>query len=187
MAQDSQNQHQPGTPDSVRCPRLARRQTGRSQESVQRHGYKSSDCPVSHQRPRPKSSAMNSSLSGNGKGVATIIHRTVRWCTGLSGEPTALAANGQPRNQRATRGPLQRSVGHTGLSGLHRKVSGAPTRHEAQRSAAPDMEGNCAPDMFCSCPVVHRTVRCTTRQKARFDFQVDLQRLLAALGLLKVA
>jgi hypothetical protein len=26
MAQDSQNQHQPGTPDSVRCPRLARRE-----------------------------------------------------------------------------------------------------------------------------------------------------------------
>jgi hypothetical protein len=30
---------------------------------------------------------------------------------------------------------------------------------------------------------VHRTVRCTTRQKARIAFLLDLQRLLAALGL----
>jgi hypothetical protein len=31
--------------------------------------------------------------------------------------------------------------------------------------------------------IVHRTVWCTTRQKARIAFQVDLQRILAALGL----
>jgi hypothetical protein len=37
--------------------------------------------------------------------------------TGLSGEPTAPAANGRPRDQRATRGPLQRSAGCTGMSG----------------------------------------------------------------------
>jgi hypothetical protein len=30
---------------------------------------------------------------------------------------------------------------------------------------------------------VHGTVRCATRQKARIAFQVDLQRLLAVLGL----
>jgi hypothetical protein len=33
------------------------------------------------------------------------------------------------------------------------------------------------------CPVHHRTVRYATRQKARIAFQMDLQRLLAALGL----
>jgi hypothetical protein len=33
-----------------------------------------------------------------------IIHRTVRWCTGLSGEPTVASANGRLRNLRATRG-----------------------------------------------------------------------------------
>jgi hypothetical protein len=33
-----------------------------------------------------------------------IIHRTVRWCTGLSGEPTVVCANGRPCNPRATRG-----------------------------------------------------------------------------------
>jgi hypothetical protein len=51
-----------------------------------------------------ESSATNSSLSGKGKGDMAIIHRTVRWCTGLSGEPTAPADNGRPRDQRGTRG-----------------------------------------------------------------------------------
>jgi hypothetical protein len=60
-----------------------------------------------------ESSATNSPLSGNGKGDVAIIHRTVRWCTGLSGEPTVASVNGRPRDQRATRGPCQWSVGHT--------------------------------------------------------------------------
>jgi hypothetical protein len=83
-------------------------------------------------------SAVNWPLLGKEKGDAAKNHRTVRWCTGLSGEPTALAANGRLRNQRATRGPHQRSVGHTELSGVHRTVSGAPTEPVAQRSTAPD-------------------------------------------------
>jgi hypothetical protein len=33
-----------------------------------------------------------------------INHRTVRWCTRLSGEPTVCRANGRPWNPRATRG-----------------------------------------------------------------------------------
>jgi hypothetical protein len=65
----------------------------------------------------------------------------------------------------------------------HRTVSGAPTGPEAQWSVVPNMERDHAPDCYSSCPVVHGTVRCTTRQKARIAFQVDLQRLLAALGL----
>jgi hypothetical protein len=72
------------------------------------------------------------------KGDVAIIHWTVRWCTGLSGESTAPAANGRPRDQRTTRGPRQQSVGHTGLSG-------APTGPEDQQSTAPGMEGNQAP------------------------------------------
>jgi hypothetical protein len=112
----------------------------------------------------------------NRRSCTAINHRTVRWCTGLSGEPTAPAANGRPRDQRATHGQLQRSAGCTG-------VSGAPTSPEEQRSDAPDMEGDCAPDMNSGCPVVRRTVRCTTGQKAGIAFQVGLQRLQAALGL----
>jgi hypothetical protein len=86
----------------------------------------------------------------------TKIHRTVRWCTGLSGEPTVACANGRLRNPRATRGPQQQSLGHTGLSG-------APTDSEDQRSDAPDLEGDRAPDRYSDCPVVHQTVRCTTQ------------------------
>jgi hypothetical protein len=143
LAKLSQHQLGPGTPDSVRCPRLARRQLG---------------------------------TLGKREGDVAINHRTVQWCTGLSGESTAPAANGRPRDQRATRGPHQRSVGHTGLSG-------APTGLEDQRSAAPSLEGNRAPYCYSGCPVVQRTVRCTTRQKARIAYQIDVQRLLAALGL----
>jgi hypothetical protein len=84
-----------------------------------------------------------------------IIHRTVRWFTGLSGEPTVASANGRLRNPRATRGPQQRSVGHTGLSGVHRTVSGAPTDPEDQWLDAPDMEGDRAPDNYSDCPVHH--------------------------------
>jgi hypothetical protein len=55
------------------------------------------DCPVSHprrtRRPREKQ-----------RGDVAIIHRTVRWCTRLSGEPTVACANGRPRNLRVTRG-----------------------------------------------------------------------------------
>jgi hypothetical protein len=59
--------------------------------------------------------------------------------TGLSGAPTAPAANGWQRNHRGTRGPRQRSVGHTELSG------------------SPDKEGDLASDCYCSCPVRHPT------------------------------
>jgi hypothetical protein len=51
---------------------------------------------------------------------------------------------------------------HTGLSGVHRTVPGAPTAPEDQRSDAPEKEGDRAPDSYSDCPVVHRTVRCTT-------------------------
>jgi hypothetical protein len=47
---------------------------------------------------------MNSSFSGNEEGATAKNHRTVRWCTGLSGEPKAPAANGHLHDQRMTRG-----------------------------------------------------------------------------------
>jgi hypothetical protein len=43
-------------------------------------------------------------LSGTERRRTAINHRTVRWCTGLSGEPTVGRANGRPRNPRVTRG-----------------------------------------------------------------------------------
>jgi hypothetical protein len=134
------------------------------------------DCPVSHQRP---GSVLGDELVvlGNSPMAPRLKF------TGLSGEPTASAANGRQRDQRATRGPSQRSLGRTGLSDVHWTVSGVPRGPRAQRSASPEKEGDRAPDRDCSCPMVHRTVRCATRQKARIAFQMDLQRLLAVLGL----
>jgi hypothetical protein len=41
---------------------------------------------------------------GKSQRRTAIIHRTVRWCTGLSGEPTVGWANSRPRNPRMTRG-----------------------------------------------------------------------------------
>jgi hypothetical protein len=136
-------------------------------------------------RPAPA----NWPLSGKLWRRTNIIHQTVRWCTGLSGEPTATSATvGRSiRGQRvAQANGWQGAPGCpvcTRLSGVHRTVSGAPTSPKLQRLATPGMEENRAPDMNSGCPVVHRTVRCATRQKARFAFQECLQRLLATLGL----
>jgi hypothetical protein len=44
------------------------------------------DCPMSLQRPRPSTSATNSSLLRKGESTAAKNHRNVRWCIGLSGE-----------------------------------------------------------------------------------------------------
>jgi hypothetical protein len=56
--------------------------------------------------------------------VALGKRRKAPWLkiTGLSGEPKALAANGRLRNPRATRGPRQRSVGHTGQCSVRQPV-----------------------------------------------------------------
>jgi hypothetical protein len=71
------------------------------------------DCPVVH---RTVSSGAPDSvrcarlalvkrlLSGIRRRHTAIIHRTVWWCTGLSGEPTVDCANGRSRNPRVKRG-----------------------------------------------------------------------------------
>jgi hypothetical protein len=86
-----------------------------------------------------------------------IIHWTVRWCTGLSGEPTVPA----PTVVRAINA---RHVARSNGRLVHRTVSGAPNDSEEQRSAAPDFEGVRAPDMLHwlsggapDCPVRHST------------------------------
>jgi hypothetical protein len=117
------------------------------------YGYKSPDCPV--------------------------VHRTVRWCTGLSGEPTVSRANGRPRNPRATRGRANGQKGapdclvYTGQCPVHQRLGICNGWLRQIRKE------------ICTgqCPVVHRTVRCARRQKARIAFLKCSQRLLAALGL----
>jgi hypothetical protein len=115
-----------GAPDSVRCARLPRRELPALGNLPTAYGYNSPDCPV---------------------------------CTGLSGEPTVGWANGRPRNLRRTRGRANGRKGGTGLSGVHRTVrcaNGSQIFNSQQRSTAPIMEINRAPDSVrCApdCPV----------------------------------
>jgi hypothetical protein len=104
--------------------------------------------------------------------------------TGLSGgAPDCPVSQRSAAQSTRDAWPSQRSDGGTGLSGVHRTVSGAPTAPSLQRSAAPIKEGDLHRTMNRGCPVVHRTVRCATRQKARIAFQECLQQFLASLGL----
>jgi hypothetical protein len=48
---------------------------------------------------------------GNRRRRTAKNHQTVRWCTGLSGEPTVASANGRPRNLRAARGRTNGRLG----------------------------------------------------------------------------
>jgi hypothetical protein len=72
-----------------------------------------------------------------------------------------------PTVGRAIRG---RRVAAPTVGSGHRTVSGAPTGPELQRSFVPEKEGDRHRTGYSSCPVVHRTVRCTTRQKASLAF-----------------
>jgi hypothetical protein len=83
-------------------------------------------------------------------------------CTGLSGEPTVGWANGWPRNPRVTRG---RANGHMGAPDSVRCANGSKT-------APVDCAILGRKSGTGRCPVVHRTVRCTTRQKADIAFQM---------------
>jgi hypothetical protein len=117
------------------------------------------DCPVSHPRRTWHSREKQ-------WGDVAIIHWTVRWCTGLSGEPTVACANGRPHNLRTTRGLLQWSAGAPDCPVCtgHRTVSGAPVSPEEQQSDMPILEGDRTPDRLQDlsggapdCPVRHST------------------------------
>jgi hypothetical protein len=110
-------------------------------------------------------------LSGSDQRRTAINHRTVRWCTGLSGEPTVGRANGRPSNPRATRGRANGQKGAPDCLVRQRLwIFNGRLRHRRKEIRTEQ------------CPVVHRTVRCARRQKARIAFLECSQRLLAALG-----
>jgi hypothetical protein len=125
-----------GAPDSVRCAR-----TSLGEQSAL--GTRRRCTTIDHRTVRwctglsGEPSTAKSSLSGRDQRRTAKNHRTVRWCTGLSGEPTVDRANGRPRQSARDAWPSQRSDGGTGLSGVHRTVSGAPTAPNLQRSVAP--------------------------------------------------
>jgi hypothetical protein len=122
------------------------------------------------------------------------IHRTVRWCTGLSGEssttnsPPSGKAKGRhgynspdcPVSQRSSASTVGRAIfaRHVDCSNgrlVHRTVSGAPISPHEQRSDMSNQEGDRTSDRLQDLS--------RTRHKARITFQVGLQRLLPALGL----
>jgi hypothetical protein len=88
----SQDSAQSGTPD---CPVVHRTVSGGAPDSVRCARLNSGE-QATHGKSRRRT---------------TIIHRTVWWCTGLSGEPTIGWANGRPRNPRVTRGRANGQMG----------------------------------------------------------------------------
>jgi hypothetical protein len=132
----------------------------------------------------------------------TIIHRTVRWCTGLSGESSA-ANSSLSGNEKGDVAIIHRTVRWcTRLSGepTIASANGRPRNLRATRGSSNCRRGapnsvRCAngpEDATVVCARFGRqsrtgqatvAVRCATRQNARMAFQVCLQQLLAALGL----
>jgi hypothetical protein len=80
-----------------------------------------------------------------------VVHQTVRWTIGARGQRSSTWSTGDTW-------PSQRSDSRTGLSGVHRTVSGVPMDLKIQWSASPEKERDRAPDWNCSCRVVHRTL-----------------------------
>jgi hypothetical protein len=139
---------------------------------------------------------------GNRRSCTTIIYRTVRWCTGLSGESTTAnsSLSGKGTRRRGYNSPdcpvSQQRQRQRSAARSTRDMWLAPMVGLVYRTI------RCAPDSV-RCAIWPRgatvgcarfgrksrtghaivAVRCATRQKARIAFHVDFQRLLAALGL----
>jgi hypothetical protein len=110
-------------------------------------------------------------LSGIRRRRTTIIHRTVRWRTGLSGEPTVSRANGRPRNPRVTRG---RANGQKGAPDCPVCTRQCPVRQRLQ-DFNDRLRQNRKEIRTGQCPVVHRTVRwCTGLSGAPGDTRQEL-------------
>jgi hypothetical protein len=171
-----------GAPDSVRCART-------SPGEQPALGSRRQRTTINHRTVRwctglsGESSTAKSLLSGNRQQRTPKNHRTIRWCTGLSGEPTVGQANGRPRNPRVMRGRANNQMGApdypvcTGQCPVRQRLQIFNGRLHQFRKAI------CTGTLNSACPVVHRTVRCATRQKAKITLQDCFQRLLAALGL----
>jgi hypothetical protein len=97
---------------------------------------------------------VNRPLSGIRRRRTAKIHRTVRWCTGLSGEPTVGRANGRPRNPRVTRG---RANGRMGAPDCPVRTGQCPVRQRLQVTNG-RLRQNRKEICTGQCPVVHRTV-----------------------------
>jgi hypothetical protein len=136
-------------------------------------------------------------LSGLRRRCTAIIHRTVRWCTGLSGglftgELVALGNSSSTYGYNSPDCPVsQRSAGPTVGRAICAGHVAEPTARRRHRSGAPTALR--LPTVDCAiygkksgtgqCQVCTGLFRCASRQKARSAFLDCSQRLLAALGL----
>jgi hypothetical protein len=105
-------------------------------------------------------------LSGIERRRTAINHRTVRWCTGLSGEPTVGRANGRPRNPRVTRGRANGLMGapnYPVCTGQCPVCTGQCSVRQRLQIVNGRLRQNRKEICTGQCPVVHRTVRCTSR------------------------
>jgi hypothetical protein len=80
------------------------------------------------------------------RGDVAIIHRTVWWCTGLSGGALDCPVSQQSPAPTVGRAIFARHVDCSNGRLVHRTVSGAPISLEEQRSDMPNLEGDQAPD-----------------------------------------
>jgi hypothetical protein len=108
-------------------------------------------------------SSTNSLLSGIAEDAVAKIHWTVQCapdCLVSQQRPRQRSATRFTRNQRATHGQRQWSLGRTGLSGVYWIVSGVPRGSRVQRSISPNKEINCALLMSGGAPdcPVHRWI-----------------------------
>jgi hypothetical protein len=99
--------------------------------------------------------------------------------TGLSGEPTAPAptVDSTISGQR-----VARANGHQAAPDCPMCTGQCLVRQGDQRLNG-RLRWKRKGIRHCSCPVAHRTIRCANRQKARIAYQMEIQRLLAALEL----
>jgi hypothetical protein len=104
--------------------------------------------------------SVNWLLLGLRRRCTAINHRTVRWCTGLSGEPTV----GRVIRTRRVAEPTVRR-GHRTVQCANGSRSPTVGFAKEGKKSAPD------------------SVRCARRQKARIASLECSQRLLAVLGL----
>jgi hypothetical protein len=117
------------------------------------------DCPVVHRTVSgaPGWSLVNWPLSGIRRWRTAKIHRTLRWCTGLSGEPTVGRANGRPRNPRVTRGRANDLMGAPdSVRCANSSKSSTVGCANLGKQSAPDTE-QCLSGGTPDCPVRHPT------------------------------
>jgi hypothetical protein len=131
----------------------------------------------------PDWSLVNWPLSGIRRRRTAKIHRTVRWCTRLFGEPTVGRANGRPRNQRVTRGRANglngapdsvRCANSSKSSTVGCAILGrrsAPESEQGMSGGAPDYpvrhptEGkNCLPGLLSTAPSCLGAIKGTPRR-----------------------